>query len=195
MTDAHQERLIYCLSCGEEVPTYTVDQGAQVEVRCTYCGLPLEVAQRASDTSLECIIFADDDPFFRELLHKILETGRLAREVIACESGPALLTACVYRFRDQLPINLAILDIRMTPMDGPTAAVALRALEAGFDIPDPTPVLFLSAIRADETLRKLLSNAVPAFYLNKAADAGPNQLAERLKALMPRLILPQASQG
>ncbi|MFQ5881499.1 MAG: response regulator [Candidatus Methylomirabilales bacterium] len=188
MTEARQEMLRYCLSCGEEVPTYQVDKVGEVETRCAYCGLPLEITPRARGLVPECVILADDEMLFRSLLSKLLEEEGLARQVIACESGPALLTECVQRLRDRLPIDLVILDILMTPMDGPTAGLALRAVEKGFGLPEPVPILFFSAVRADENLRRQLGYAAPAFYLNKGSDATPARVAQRLRELFPRLL-------
>ncbi len=180
----------YCLSCGEGVPTYRVEQAERVEIRCAYCGLPLEAAARISGGVPECVIFADDELLFRRLLTDILAGEGLARQVITCESGPALLTQCVHRLRDRLPIHLVILDILMAPMDGPTTGLALRAVEKGFGLLEPIPILFFSAVRADEALRKVLQNSAPAFYLNKGSDASPARLAERLQELFPHLLAP-----
>jgi len=187
---SEKKEVRYCLSCGEGAPTYRVEQVERVEIRCAYCGLPLEATARSAGGIPECVILADDELLFRKLLSDILQGEGLARQVIACESGPALLTQCVQRLRDRLPINLVILDILMTPLDGPMTGLALRAMEKGFGLPEPVPILFFSAVRADEALRKVLQNSAPAFYLNKGSDASPVRLAERLKELFPRLLAP-----
>ena len=187
---SEKKRARYCMSCGEGVPTYEVDQVGRVEIRCAYCGLPLETITRISGPVPECVILADDELLFRRLLCEILEGEGLARQVIACESGPTLLAECVHRLRYQLPINLVILDILMAPMDGPATGLALRAMEKGFSLPEPVPILFFSAVRADEGLRKLLRNSAPAFYLNKGSDAAPARLTQRLKEIFPHLLAP-----
>ena len=210
MKEARQGKSQYCLSCGDEVPTYRVQEWGDVEVRCAYCGFtvgkaridpaagtapevvvdePLEVAPDVTHAvAPECILLADDDAFFRTLLSDILNGQWVVNEVISCESGAALLTECVRRFRDDRPVTLVILDIVMRPMDGAAAALALRALENGFNLPAPIPILFVSGIRANESLRQVIEDCAPALYLNKGKDATPPQLARRLEDIIPRLL-------
>jgi hypothetical protein len=74
-------------------------------------------------------------------------------------------------------------------MDGSVAALALRALEKGLDRSSPVPILFLSAMRADDSLRQVIEHCGPALYLNKGKDATPPRLARRLKELIPHLLM------
>lgn len=189
MIGAAQPKSLYCMSCGEDAPTYRVEREKSVELRCVYCGFTLqETAGIAFGKALECIVLADDERLFRSLFSDILIQEQVGREVIACEGGAQLLTECVRRFRDGRRISLIILDILMKPMDGSVAALALRALEKGFDVPAPVPILFVSAVRADESLRRLTEVAAPALYLNKGKDAAPPRIARRIKELIPHLL-------
>ncbi|MFQ5846699.1 MAG: response regulator [Candidatus Methylomirabilales bacterium] len=187
MTGA-ESKLLYCMSCGEEAPTYRVEEEGQTEVRCAYCGFTLETAETGPDRVLECIVLADDELLFRSLLGDLLVQEQVAKEVITRESGPQLLTECVRRFRDQQPISVVVLDIVMKPIDGTVTALAFRALEKGFDRPAPIPILFVSAVRADDALRRMTKDCAPALYLNKGKDATPPRLARRLKELIPHLL-------
>jgi len=189
MTGAGEIRSAYCMSCGEEVPTYRVEVEGGAEIRCAPCGFTLETARTPLGAVLECIVLADDELLFRTLLADLLVEQKVAREVVGCESGPALLSECVRRFRAERPISLVILDILMAPMDGSVAALALRALEKGLDRPSPVPILFLSGMRADDSLRQVLQSCGPALYLNKGKDATPPRLAGRLKDLIPHLLM------
>lgn len=188
MTGADQSSSLYCMGCGEYTPTYKVEEGGQVELRCSYCGFTLEMARGALDSALKCIVLADDERLFRTLLKDLLIEEKVASEVIACESGPEFLTECVRRFRNLRPISLVIMDILMKPMDGSVAALAFRALEKGFETPAPAPILFVSAVRADESLRRMIQMLAPALYLNKGKDAAPPRLARRIKELIPPLL-------
>jgi CheY-like chemotaxis protein len=76
-------------------------------------------------------MIADDDRFFRSVLVDLLNERGMTTTVIAAESGPHFLTLAVERFRQNLPIKLAILDIIMDPLDGISTALALRAIENG----------------------------------------------------------------
>jgi CheY-like chemotaxis protein/DNA-directed RNA polymerase subunit RPC12/RpoP len=188
MTGGEQARSLYCMSCGEEVPTYVVEVAGGAEIRCAPCGFTLETARTPLGTVLECIVLADDELLFRRLLSDLLVEEKVAKEVVGCETVPALLTECVRRFQAERPISLVILDIMMAPMDGAVAALALRALEKGLDRPAPVPILFLSGMRADDSLRLILENCGPALYLNKGKDGTPPRLARRLKELIPHLL-------
>jgi CheY-like chemotaxis protein len=189
MRGAGEIRSAYCMSCGEEVPTYRVEVEGGVEVRCAPCGFTLETAGAPLGSVLECILLADDELLFRTLLADLLVEQKVAREVVGCDGGPALLSECVRRFRAERPISLVILDILMTPMDGSAAALALRALEKGLDRSSPVPILFLSGVRADDSLRQVLQSCGPALYLNKGKDSTPPRLAGRLKELIPHLLM------
>ena len=188
MTGGEQARSLYCMSCGEEVPTYVVEVAGGAEIRCAPCGFTLETARTPLGAVLECIVLADDELLFRRLLSDLLVEEKVAKEVVGCETGPALLTECVRRFQAERPISLVILDILMAPMDGAVAALALRALEKGLDRPALVPILFVSGMQADDSLRRIIEHCGPALYLNKGKDASPPRLARRLKELIPHLL-------
>lgn len=178
----------YCPSCGEMVFTYSAQAADRAEVRCGYCGLLLEVTAAAAPTPTGCVVVADDDKLFRTLLSDLLVQQGLAAEVLSCEGGPTFLAQVTQRFRQNRPIRLAILDIMMTPLDGVASALALRAIERGFDREAAIPILFFSAVRATEALRKHLSLSAPAYYLNKGADATPDRLGERMRHIFGRIF-------
>jgi CheY-like chemotaxis protein len=135
----------------------------------------------------------DDDKFFRFLVSDLLTERGLTGDVIACDSGIQFLTNAVERLRDQSPVHLAILDIVMQPLDGVSAALALRAVERGFKVAHPIPFVFLSAARLDDTLTKLLAQCRPAVYLNKGRDATPDRLGPRLDMVIERLLAQERS--
>lgn len=178
----------YCSGCGEEVYTYTVLKEEGIEVRCSACGLPLELEPGARAGSLDCIAVADDDRLFRTMLTDLLIDRGLALKVLACEDGADFLAQMAGRLRHELPTRLAILDILMHPLDGTAAGIALRALEKGFGLPQPIPILYLSAVRVDEGLRKQIELSAPALYLNKAVDATPERLADRIQRIVTQLL-------
>lgn len=182
----------YCSACGEEVYTYTVLKDEGIEVRCSACGLPLELDPGPRAGNLDCIAVADDDRLFRTMLTDLLIERGLALKVLACEDGAEFLAQMTGRIRHQLPTRLAILDILMHPLDGTAAAIALRALEKGFGLPQPIPILFLSGVRVDEGLLKQIELAAPALYLNKGVDATPERLADRIQRIVTQLLRTQA---
>lgn len=188
MADNKRLPFKYCPSCGERVYTYTVQKEGGIEVRCSSCGFPLSLEPGPPFRGLDCIMIADDDRFFRSLLAALLDERGLTTNVIPCESGTEFLTLAAERFRQELPIKLAILDIIMSPLDGVSTALALRALEKGLKVAQPIPILFLSAVRSDDTLRRLIGRCQPALYLNKGLDATPEQLGPRLEKVIGYLL-------
>jgi len=121
----------YCPSCGERVYTYTVLKEGVVELRCSPCGFPVTLVQGPSLRPLDCVTIADDNQFFRTFLADLLVERGITANVISCENGATFLSATTERLHQGLSNPLGILDIVMEPMDGITAAMALRAVEQG----------------------------------------------------------------
>lgn len=178
----------YCSSCGEQVYTYTVVKDGAVEVRCSSCGFPLGAEAGQPLPGVDCILIADDDRLFRSLLADLLMERGLTATVIPCESGATFLTAAAERFLEGLSNKVAILDIIMEPLDGIATALALRALEKGLKVARPTPILFLSAARYNENLKRLIARCQPALYLNKGSDSTPDRLGPRLEKVIGYLL-------
>ncbi|MGH7407590.1 MAG: response regulator, partial [Candidatus Methylomirabilales bacterium] len=153
----------YCPSCGTQVPTYRAERDERTEIRCSYCGLPLGVTKSVQPGSGGCVVVVDDDNAFRSLLADLLTQEGLAEEVLSCDSGASFLTQLTQRFRLEQSVQLAILDIVMTPLDGVAAALAMRALERGFDRGTAIPVLFFSGAKATEALRNAMARCAPAY--------------------------------
>lgn len=170
----------YCPSCGEEVFTYAVRSDTGLEIRCACCGLPLERRAPQDLPPMECVMLADDEKFIRWILCDLLLDKRLAGSVVPCESGGELLTKFTERLRGHEETQLVILDILMRDLDGVAAAKALRAVERGFAVERPVPILFLSGLRPDTALRRFVASVQPALFLNKAVDVTPDRLAMRL---------------
>ncbi len=178
----------YCPSCGERVYTYTVLKDGKVEIRCSPCGFPVILEPGPSVPRLDYIMITDDDRFVLAFLADLLVERGLTRDVIPSESGTRFLALATERLRQGLPIPLVILDIMMAPLDGIVTAMALRAVEEGLGIAPPTPILFLSGARYDESLSKLIARCQPALYLNKASDATPEKLGPRLEKVIGYLL-------
>lgn len=179
----------YCPSCGERVFTYSAQVGDRAEIRCGYCGLLLEVTESTRPpVESGCVVVVDDDQLILTLLADLLPREGLATEVLSCGSGASFLTQITQRFRQEQPVRLVILDIVMSPLDGLASALALRALERGFERGAAIPILFFSGVRATEELRKQMAGCTPAYYLNKGSDASPERLAERLRQLFAQVL-------
>ncbi|HEY7678369.1 MAG TPA: response regulator [Candidatus Methylomirabilis sp.] len=179
-----QTTLQYCHACGEEVLTYTVPAAAGVEIRCSYCGIPLGHQAPQDEARMQCVLLADDEKFIRWVVRDLLVEQHLAETVVACEGGIELLTKLTERMRAKERTQLVILDILMRDLDGVATAKAIRAVERGFEVKWPAPILFLSALRPDTALRNFVARLQPALFLNKAVDATPDRLGIRLRKMM-----------
>ena len=176
-------RFQYCAGCGEQVVVYAVPTEAGAELRCSYCGLTLRLPSPRPAAPMGCVLLADDEKFFRSLLSELLVEQRLAETVVPCVSGAELLTKLSERLRARQDTHLVILDIVMQDLDGIVTARAIRAVEHGFGVARPVPILFLSGVRPDTALRTFVARMQPALFLNKAVDATPERLAMRLRKM------------
>ncbi len=94
------------------------------------------------------------------------------------------------RLAEDLPVEMVILDLVMPVMDGITAARIMRSIEQKYQV-DPTPILFFSARKCDEELKRQMKMFLPASYVNKGASGEPEQLLERIDQLVTYLLKKQ----
>lgn len=177
---------VACAACGETVETYDVDLGGGTrELRCVQCGMPLAKSPvREGLVRFRRVLVADDSAFFLKALEETLRSRRLAGEVLAARDGAEAVEKATAALREKRPVSLAILDLLMPRLNGLHAAVALRAVERGFGAAS-AGVLFLSGRRLDASLRPILEELAPAYYLNKGTDGAAlhRRLEEVLVAL------------
>jgi CheY-like chemotaxis protein len=177
----------YCPSCGEEVLTYALEKMGVTARHCYECSLCLDWQAQDASPDLPAVYVVDDDPLMVAVLTDLLPAIGIARRVVAAESGPDFLQLATRHLRDGGTPGLVILDYMMAPVDGASAAFALRAIEQGFAASPPIPILFFSARRCDDRLRRAMAACQPALYLNKGQDLEGDRLTARLKELAGRL--------
>lgn len=173
----------FCIGCGEEVPFNQILREGNTELTCAYCGFVLDVARQTAASALECVIAADDAPLVRDLLTEMLVKKEMARTVLASENGQEFVGALNKRLNEKQPVDLAILDLEMPVMDGFTAARVMRTLEQKYKV-EPIPILFFSARKCDDALKKKLTEFVPAHYINKGASNDPMSLLDRVDKMI-----------
>jgi CheY-like chemotaxis protein len=177
----------HCLCCGEDVPYNRIAREGNTELTCVYCGFVLDVKEEEPSKISDCIMIADDIPFIRELLKGMLLKKELARTVIASENGQEFVVAFNKRLAENLPVDMAILDLEMPVMDGVTAARVMRSIEEKYRLAR-TPILFFSSLKCDDALKKQLAVFAPASYVNKGASTDPAHLVERIDQLVTHLF-------
>lgn len=157
--------------------------------RCPDCGLTLsDYAEDEHFRILEKVIIAEDSTALINRIAQILEERRMAEWVTKCADGSEFLTRFVEQLEQKRTTNLVILDVNMPIINGVNAAIAMRAIEKGYDVKKPVPLLFFTAKQCDETFKKVLSYTKPAKYINKGVGASPDEFADRLYQVLSHLL-------
>jgi len=179
----------YCPSCGVMVTPFTMFvEGDEVQ-RCPNCGIDLhDISAGAELRTLDKVIIAEDSKALVNRIAQILEEKRIAEWVTKCEDGSEFLTRLVEHFQQKRPVNLVILDVTMPIINGVNAAIAMRAIERGYEQKKPIPILFFTAKQCDDTFKKVLGYTKPAKYINKGTGASPEEFADRLYQVLTQLL-------
>lgn len=135
----------------------------------------------------DCIITSDDAELTRGILKAALLKKKLTQTVLSTENGQEFIKVFTKRLAEKQPVNLVILDLEMPVMNGIMAARVMRAVEQKVG-GTPVPILFFSARKCDEELRKQLSLFSPTVYINKGNDTDPAKLMERIDLLVGYLL-------
>jgi CheY-like chemotaxis protein len=178
----------YCLCCGEDVPTNKVYRDGNTEITCLYCSFVLGIQDKQKGATAQCILTADDSNLIRNLMTQILIKKGLAKEVLAFEDGMVFLSEFQKRLAAKQEVSLAILDLQMPVMDGLKAAMTMRALEKKANLAKKTQIIFFSARKCDDSLKKQLSQCTPAVYFNKGEAPDPAGLADRIDRLVSYIL-------
>lgn len=180
----------YCLCCDDQVPFNAVERSERREITCAYCGFTLDVQKlwepkKAVESGYTLI--ADDSKYTRKIIEDLLKEKKFSNNVLAFENGLELISAYSKLISEKHTIDIAIIDLNMPVMDGITAARTIRAIETQNNA-KKVPIVFFSAEKADEALRKQMEHLVPANYVNKGSDPDPDKLAARVESLIGHLM-------
>jgi len=188
----------YCLCCGDQVPFNTFKRNERLEVTCAYCGFTLDIqnlweakkeetAQKQPAPTESYALVTDDSHYTRKIIEDLLRARKFSSQVMAFENGLELISAYSKLLKEKKVIDIAIIDLNMPVMDGLTAARLMRSVEAQNNT-NKTPIMFFSAEKADENLRKQMENMDPANYVNKGSDPDPDKLVARVESLIGYLM-------
>jgi len=130
-----------------------------------------------------CILAADDSDLTRDLIRESLLKKKMARSVLSSKNGQEFITSFTRRLAENQSVDLVILDVEMPVIDGITAARMMRAVEGQYG-KAKVPILFFSAHKCDENLKRQISLFKPASYVNKGSDSDPEKLLERIDLLI-----------
>lgn len=202
----------YCLCCDEQVPFSVVERNDRRELTCVYCGFSLDVQKLWEKPSAQSqppaqprpaaepqpraqhepagqshALVADDSPITRTLIEGLMKLKGFSANVQSFENGLGLISAYSKLLSEKKPVDIAVIDLNMPVMDGLTAARTMRAIEEQNSV-HKVPVVFFSAEKADDNLRRQMEALEPANYVNKGSDPDPGKLAARVDALISQLI-------
>lgn len=174
------------MCCDEEVPVSVIEGREKTEVKCAYCGFTLDIQklpERKKTFVKGYALIADDSKYTRRIIEDILKEKKVSEQVESFENGAGLISAYAKLLSERKPVDLAIIDLNMPVMDGLTAAMTLRTLEAQKDA-GSVPIVFFSGRKADEELKRKLEELSPAIYIHKSTDPDPDKLAKRVEELV-----------
>ncbi len=179
----------YCLCCGEDVPWNYVERHERREVTCAYCGFTLEVQKSSGQSKISQgqALIADDEKHVRDIIFDTLKTSKFCSNVVAVENGLELTSTFSKMVSEKASVDIAIIDLNMPIMDGIAAARTIRAIESQHNLL-ATPIVFFSAVKADESLRTQMDILAPASYVNKGNDPDPDSLTKRVEQLVAYLV-------
>jgi len=191
-----EEKRLYCPSCGENVEYFVMLTEGEEIAHCSICGLILQKeepkeAAAGKIKALQNVVAAEDSPVLLKTLSQMLLDKNIAKAVDPCKNGEDFITTVVERLKKNLPISLVILDVNMPILNGINAAVIYRAIERGFGKKRPTPLLFFTSYRCDDTFKKVLKYCAPAKYINKGTGSSPDEFAQRLYQVVFQLLAEQ----
>jgi CheY-like chemotaxis protein len=176
----------YCLCCDEQVPFGVVVRNERREVTCNYCGFTLDVEASAEPLKTEregYALIADDSRYTRKIIAELIAERKFSANVMSLENGVEFVTAYSKLLAGKKPVDVAIIDLNMPVMDGLTAARTARTLESR-NRAASVPIVFFSAEKAGEDLKKQMESLEPAYYVNKGSDPEPDKLASRVEYLL-----------
>ena len=171
----------YCLCCGEQVPFGTFERNERLETTCAYCGFTLDVQnlwepkkqEPAAAVGTESYaLVTDDSTYTRKIIEDILKATKFSTQILSFQNGLELISAYSKMLNEKKTIDISIIDLNMPVMDGLTAARLMRSLETQNSVP-PTPIMFFSAEKADDNLRKQLQNLDACQLCQQGVRPGP----------------------
>ena len=179
----------YCLCCNEEVPFTSFVRNERIEITCMYCGFPLDIKklyESKEPVEKGYALISDDSMYTRKMIEECLKEKEYSDNVMSFENGLELISAYSKLLEEKKPVDIAIIDLNMPVMDGLTAARMIRSFEEQHDH-KAVPIIFFTAEKADDNLKKQMEAVAPANYMNKGNDANPETLASRVELLIAYL--------
>ncbi|NJD55051.1 MAG: response regulator [Nitrospirae bacterium] len=185
----------YCLCCGENVPFGTFERNERRETTCAYCGFTLDIQnlwepkkpEPPAATTESYALVTDDSTYTRKIIEDILKATQFSTRIMSFQNGLELISAYSKMLTERKQVDISIIDLNMPVMDGLTAARLMRSLESQ-NAAEKTPIMFFSAEKADDNLRRQMENLDPANYVNKGSDPDPDKLVARVESLIGYLM-------
>lgn len=140
-------------------------------------------AAPAGPKTLGTVLSAEDTAGIRAALHDALIQRQIAKTVVSTENGFEALIAFHKAVRQQVKLDLLVLDVNMPILDGINLAVCIRAAERAAGLPKH-PILFFTSNLCDDAFRRALEYLAPARYINKGEGNTGMEFGERLATVL-----------
>lgn len=189
----------FCPSCGGRVTCDVKMIGNTKTVICGNCqfkisekviavaNAPADALQAApaaaAPKTLGTVLSAEDTEGIRRALHDALIQRQIAKTVVSTENGFEALIAFHKAIKQQVKLDLLVLDVNMPILDGINLAVCIRAAEKAAGLPKH-PILFFTSNICDEPFKRALEYLAPARYINKGEGNSGMEFGERLATVL-----------
>lgn len=141
------------------------------------------VAAPPGPKTLGTVLSAEDTPGIRTALHDALIAKQIAKTVVSTENGFEALIAFHKAMRQQVKLDLLVLDVNMPILDGINLAVCIRAAEKAAGV-NKHPILFFTSNICDDSFKRALEYLTPARYINKGEGNTGMEFGERLATVL-----------
>ncbi|KAJ3135971.1 hypothetical protein HK101_004057, partial [Irineochytrium annulatum] len=130
--------------------------------------LPPTLQQQTSQSDLRLILIVDDNEINREILAKhLLKLGHTTRSASDGRQAVDLLT------EDYGAYKLVLMDLEMPVMDGRTASLRIRAMEAADGVAVPMPIIAVTGNARTEQIKHAMDAGIDDGVMDAAASVAP----------------------
>jgi CheY-like chemotaxis protein len=193
----------YCPACHEYIKPAITTFGADTFYSCPRCGGSVvdpeygperrqadegKSAKRAMQIiTVPRALIGQPDEKFRALLKAGFEENRFASEVSVAVNGEEVISKFAVQQRTGAAADIVVLDLSLPILPGPSAAIAIRAMEESTGSPIRAPIIFTSSVKPPNTIGELLDSCKPSRILQFIQGENQLTLMERMAQIIANL--------
>lgn len=134
------------------------------------------------------VILAVDDRSLGGAACEKLEALAARPDVLVCHNGATCLREYAALLETGGKASLVLLDLEQVTLGKFPTARAIRAVERGWGLDAPAPIVFYTEQEVDEPFKAVLSEVGRAVHLQKTAAAGTDEQARLIAVAGERLL-------